>query len=34
MSDQPLYLLEPADPGAAWAPFAGVRPVAELRAGI
>jgi UDP-N-acetylglucosamine diphosphorylase/glucosamine-1-phosphate N-acetyltransferase len=28
-----LYLLEPANPGAAWAPFAGVRPVAELRAG-
>jgi UDP-N-acetylglucosamine diphosphorylase/glucosamine-1-phosphate N-acetyltransferase len=28
-----LYLLEPADPGAAWAPFAGVRPIAELRAG-
>ena len=29
-----LYLLEPADPGAAWAPFAGVRPMAELRAGV
>ncbi len=28
-----LYLLEPSDPGAAWAPFAGVRPIAELRAG-
>ena len=28
-----LYLLEPDDPGAAWAPFAGVRPIAELRAG-
>jgi hypothetical protein len=28
-----LYLLEPDDPGAAWAPFAGVRPLAELRAG-
>jgi UDP-N-acetylglucosamine diphosphorylase/glucosamine-1-phosphate N-acetyltransferase len=28
-----LYLLEPAVPGAAWAPFGGVRPVAELRAG-
>jgi UDP-N-acetylglucosamine diphosphorylase/glucosamine-1-phosphate N-acetyltransferase len=28
-----LHLLEPDDPGAAWAPFAGVRPVAELRAG-
>ncbi len=32
MSD--LYLLEPAEPGAAWAPFAGVRPIAELRAGV
>ncbi len=29
-----LYLLEPAEPGAAWAPFAGVRPIAELRAGV
>ena len=29
-----LYLLEPESPGAAWAPFAGVRPIAELRAGI
>jgi len=29
-----LYLLEPHDPGAAWAPFAGVRPIAELRAGL
>ena len=31
----PLYLLEPAAPtaAAAWAPFHGVRPVAELRAG-
>ena len=29
-----LYLLEPDSPGAAWAPFAGVRPLAELRAGI
>ncbi|MGH7528349.1 MAG: putative sugar nucleotidyl transferase [Gemmatimonadales bacterium] len=29
-----LYLLEPESPGAAWAPFAGVRPVAELRAGV
>ena len=29
-----LYLLEPETPGAAWAPFAGVRPIAELRAGI
>jgi hypothetical protein len=34
MSDTPLFLLEPADPGAAWAPFAGVRPLAELRAGV
>ena len=29
-----LYLLEPESPGAEWAPFAGVRPLAELRAGI
>lgn len=29
-----LYLLEPESPGGAWAPFAGVRPIAELRAGI
>jgi UDP-N-acetylglucosamine diphosphorylase/glucosamine-1-phosphate N-acetyltransferase len=29
-----LYLLEPRSPGAAWAPFAGVRPVSELRAGV
>jgi UDP-N-acetylglucosamine diphosphorylase / glucose-1-phosphate thymidylyltransferase / UDP-N-acetylgalactosamine diphosphorylase / glucosamine-1-phosphate N-acetyltransferase / galactosamine-1-phosphate N-acetyltransferase len=29
-----LYLLEPEPAGAEWAPFAGVRPVAELRAGI
>lgn len=29
-----LYLLEPAAPGVEWAPFAGVRPLAELRAGI
>jgi UDP-N-acetylglucosamine diphosphorylase / glucose-1-phosphate thymidylyltransferase / UDP-N-acetylgalactosamine diphosphorylase / glucosamine-1-phosphate N-acetyltransferase / galactosamine-1-phosphate N-acetyltransferase len=29
-----LYLLEPEAPGGAWAPFAGVRPIAELRAGI
>jgi sugar nucleotidyltransferase family protein len=28
-----LYLLEPDSPGAEWAPFAGVRPIAELRAG-
>jgi UDP-N-acetylglucosamine diphosphorylase/glucosamine-1-phosphate N-acetyltransferase len=27
-----LYLLDP-DPGPAWAPFAGVRPISELRAG-
>jgi UDP-N-acetylglucosamine diphosphorylase/glucosamine-1-phosphate N-acetyltransferase len=29
-----LYLLEPEAPGATWAPFTGVRPVAELRAGV
>ena len=29
-----LFLLEPAAPGAEWAPFAGVRPLAELRAGM
>ena len=29
-----LHLLEPDRPGAAWAPFAGVHPLAELRAGI
>jgi UDP-N-acetylglucosamine diphosphorylase/glucosamine-1-phosphate N-acetyltransferase len=28
-----LYLLEPESPGPEWAPFAGVRPIAELRAG-
>jgi UDP-N-acetylglucosamine diphosphorylase/glucosamine-1-phosphate N-acetyltransferase len=28
-----LYLLEPDSPGAEWAPFAGARPIAELRAG-
>jgi UDP-N-acetylglucosamine diphosphorylase/glucosamine-1-phosphate N-acetyltransferase len=28
-----LYLLEPDAPGRAWAPFAGVRPIAELRGG-
>lgn len=28
-----LYLLEPADPGPEWVPFAGARPIAELRAG-
>jgi len=30
----PLFLLEPATPGVAWAPFTGVRPVATLRAGL
>ncbi|HEX5004805.1 MAG TPA: putative sugar nucleotidyl transferase [Gemmatimonadales bacterium] len=34
MSDRRLYMLEPRSPGAEWAPFAGVRPVAELRAGV
>ena len=29
-----LYLLEPESPGAPWTPFQGVRPLAELRAGI
>ncbi|MBA3317051.1 MAG: hypothetical protein H0T50_03045 [Gemmatimonadales bacterium] len=29
-----LYLLEPDPVGPSWAPFAGVRPVAELRAGL
>ncbi len=29
-----LLLLEPAAPGPEWAPFAGVRPVCELRAGM
>lgn len=29
-----LYLLEPEHPGTAWAPFTGVRPLAELRAGV
>ncbi len=28
-----LYLLEPEDAGTAWAPFAGARPIADLRAG-
>jgi UDP-N-acetylglucosamine diphosphorylase/glucosamine-1-phosphate N-acetyltransferase len=28
-----LVCLEPADPGAAWHPFTGARPLAELRAG-
>ena len=29
-----LYLWEPPSPGAGWAPFTGVRPIAELRAGV
>ena len=29
----PLYLLEPPSPAPAWLPFAGVRPISELRAG-
>ena len=29
-----LYLLEPAGHGLSWTPFAGVRPVSELRAGV
>lgn len=29
-----LVCLEPADPGDAWQPFTGARPLAELRAGI
>jgi UDP-N-acetylglucosamine diphosphorylase/glucosamine-1-phosphate N-acetyltransferase len=29
----PLYLLEPASPAPTWLPFAGVRPISELRAG-
>lgn len=33
MTDWPLVLLEPADCGPAWTPFAGTRPLAELRAG-
>lgn len=28
-----LFLLEPADPGAAWTPFTGARSLADLRAG-
>ena len=32
MSQHALYLLDP-DPAPAWAPFAGVRPLSELRAG-
>lgn len=30
----PLYLLEPSGRGMPWAPFEGVRPVCELRAGV
>jgi UDP-N-acetylglucosamine diphosphorylase/glucosamine-1-phosphate N-acetyltransferase len=30
----PLFLLDPPSPGPLWAPFTGVRPIAELRAGI
>mgnify|MGYP001490960261 FL=1 len=29
-----LICLEPDHPGEAWAPFTGVRPLAELRAGV
>lgn len=29
-----LYVIEPAEPGAAWAPFAGAVPLSELRAGM
>jgi hypothetical protein len=29
-----LYLLEPESPGAEWAPYSGVRPISELRAGV
>lgn len=29
-----LYLLEPTQPDPLWAPFTGVRPIAELRAGV
>jgi UDP-N-acetylglucosamine diphosphorylase/glucosamine-1-phosphate N-acetyltransferase len=29
-----LHLLEPASPGAAWAPYTAVRPLAELAAGV
>jgi hypothetical protein len=32
VSDRSLYLLDP-EPGPPWAPFAGIRPLAELRAG-
>jgi UDP-N-acetylglucosamine diphosphorylase / glucose-1-phosphate thymidylyltransferase / UDP-N-acetylgalactosamine diphosphorylase / glucosamine-1-phosphate N-acetyltransferase / galactosamine-1-phosphate N-acetyltransferase len=34
MTARALYLLEPDATEPAWAPFAGVRPVAELRAGL
>ena len=30
---KPLYLLEPEEPGPSWAPWSGLRPIAELRAG-
>ncbi len=30
----PLFLLDPPDARAAWSPFSGVRPIAELRAGV
>ncbi|MEZ0336021.1 MAG: putative sugar nucleotidyl transferase [Gemmatimonadales bacterium] len=29
-----LFMYEPRSPGPAWAPFAGVRPISELRAGV
>lgn len=29
-----LFLIEPDEPGAAWAPFAGAAPLSELRAGM
>ena len=29
-----LFMYEPPSPGPVWAPFAGVRPIAELRAGV
>jgi len=32
--DQTLLLLDPAEPGLPWAPFTGVRPLSELRAGV
>jgi len=34
MTTPPLFLLEPSDPGPAWAPFTGVRPLSELSAGV